>query len=208
MSETVRVFVAVQPSEEVAEAIWQVQEHLHQFPPLQALRWVDPDDAHITLKFLGDVPIPTLPAIVEALDGVAASWEPFPAKLGTLGAFPNVHRPDTIWLGVEEGERALHHLYNAVEVSLKRIGFKPERKPFHPHLTLARVPKSWGSSQQAAAGELIGPTAIPDLPAFTVEAIALIRSTLTPEGSIYQRLANARFGEVDPLGDDDWEDEL
>ncbi len=206
MAETVRVFVAVELPEEVADAIWAVQDQLQALGPMQELRWVEPEDAHITLKFLGDTEIPRLPAIVEALDSVAERWEPFPVRLGWLGAFPDVQRPNNLWLGMEEGEKPLQHLYNAVEVALKGLGIKPERKEFHPHVTLARVPQSFSGAQRGALGELIGPTELPPLPPFTVGAIALMRSVLTPDGSLYMRLGNSRFGEAVPLEDDEWED--
>jgi 2'-5' RNA ligase len=186
--------------------VWQVQDALQALPAMADLRWVEPEDAHFTLKFLGETPIPRLPAIVGALDGVAQQWEPFTVHFGGLGAFPNVHRPNNIWLGVAEGEKPFQHLYNAVDVALKKIGVKPERKDFHPHLTLARVPKAWSDAQRRAAGELIGPTPLPEVPPFTIRAVALIRSVLTPDGSEYMRLANSLFGEVPPLQDDEWED--
>lgn len=206
MTQSLRAFIAVELPEEVQEAIWLVQERLHPLPPMRDLRWVDPSDTHITLKFLGETPIPQLPAIVAALDGVAERWEPFPVRLEGLGAFPNVFRPSVLWLGVAEGERPFQHLYNAVEVALKPLGIKPERKEFLPHVTLARVPKSWTQGQQRALGELIGPTELPAVPSFTVGAVALFRSDLTPDGPEYLRLGNARFGEAPPLQDDDWED--
>jgi RNA 2',3'-cyclic 3'-phosphodiesterase len=205
---TVRAFVAVQIPEEVSEAVWQVQDALQAYPAMRGLRWVEPDDSHITLKFLGETPIPQLPAIVEALDGVAERMEPFTVRLGLLGAFPNVNRPNNIWLGVEEGERPFQRLFNGVEVALKRLGIKPERGEFHPHLTLARVPRSWSAEQQSAVGNLIGAVELPEVPPFTVSAIALIRSLLTPgESPQYMRLGNSILGEAPPLAEDEWEDE-
>jgi RNA 2',3'-cyclic 3'-phosphodiesterase len=205
---TVRTFVAVQVPEEVSEGVWQVQDALQAYPAMQGLRWVEADDTHATLKFLGDTPIPQLPAIVDALDGVAERVAPFEVRFGLLGAFPNVHRPNNIWLGVEAGERPFRHLFNAVEVALKRLGIKPERGDFHAHLTLARVPRSWTAEQQRAVGALIGEVELPQVPAFTVNAVALIRSILTPgEPPRYVRLGNSILGEAPPLQADDWEDE-
>lgn len=206
MSQTVRAFVAVQVPDEVAEGVQRVQDALQALQPMDQLRWIDPDDAHLTLKFLGDTPIPQLPAIVEALDSVARNWEPFRVTLGPLGAFPDVREPHTIWLGVQEGEKAFQHLYNAVEVALKKLGIRPERRDFHPHLTLARVPRDWPAHEKRAIGNHIGPTELPALPSFTVDAIALMRSLLGPEGATYTRLGNSRFGEAPPLEEDDWED--
>ncbi len=205
-TEPVRAFVALQLPEEVTEALWEVQSRLKNLDAMHGLKWVDPYDAHITLKFLGDTPIPQLPALVEALDEVAERWEPFEVQLEALGAFPNVHRPSVLWIGVAEGEKPLTHLYNAVEVALKKIGFKPVRETFVPHVTLARVPSHWTQAQQRTMGELIGPSELPELPAFVVDGVALMRSTLTPEGAIHTRLGYSAFGEAPPLQEDDWED--
>jgi 2'-5' RNA ligase len=207
MAEQVRAFIAVELPEEVADGIWEVQDTLQAYEPMRALRWVEPDDAHITMKFLGDLPIPRLPAIVDALDSVAANWEPFQARLGPLGAFPNVHRPNNLWLAVTEGDKALIHLYNAVEVALKRLGFKPERGDFSPHVTLARLPRSITPEQQRAVGDLVGMIELPEVPPFTVSAVALVLSELTPDGPIYTRVGNSPFGALPP-DDPEWEDEL
>lgn len=206
MAESVRTFVAVEVPAEVGDGVYEIQERLKALPALHNLRWVDPFDSHITIKFLGDVEVARLPAIVEALDGVAENWEPFEVRLEGLGAFPNVLRPNSFWLGVVEGEKAFTHLYNAVEVALKRVGIKAERRAFLPHLTLARVPREWDQTQRRLAGDLVGPTDLPPVPAFPVEEIALIRSVLTPVGPSYSRLASAQFGETPPLAEDDWED--
>jgi 2'-5' RNA ligase len=194
MSDTIRAFVAIQISEELGEALWELQDHLQRLPPLNGLRWVDPFDAHITLKFLiNEVQVKELPAIIDALDNVAKEKSPFTIQLSEMGTFPNIHRPSVIWLGIEQGEKELKHLFDSVENGLRKIGIKRERRTFHPHLTLARVPKSWGQGQRRAVGNLIGPTRLPSLPKLQVNRIALMRSILTPEGPQYTRLAKSYF---------------
>lgn len=194
MSDTIRAFVAIQISEELGEALWELQDHLQRLPPLNGLRWVDPFDAHITLKFFIDgVSAKQLPTIVNTLDNVAKQNKPFNIQLSEMGTFPNIHRPSVIWLGIEQGEKELKQLFEVVEKSLRKLGIRPERRTFHPHLTLARVPKDWRQGQRRAVGSLIGPTKLPKLPLFQVKSIALMRSILTPEGPQYIRLANSHF---------------
>ena len=207
MSQSVRAFVALELSEPVSMALESAQALLHMQPAAESLRWTDPYDAHLTLKFLGEIPVAQLPAIVDALDAIAERWEPFPLQLEALGAFPNVLQPNVLWVGVAEGSRQVTRLYNAVEASLKKLGFRPERGEFIPHITLARVPRDWSSAQRAAVGELVGAIELPPIPPMTVSAVALMRSVLTPDGPEYTRLGNARFNEPPPLQDDDWEDE-
>ena len=200
MNENIRCFVAVQLSDDLCEAIWMLQKQLQRHSPMRGLRWVDPGDLHITIKFIiGGVPAIQLPRIVNALDHIAQNWRPFTIKLNNLGAFPNVHRPSVLWLGLDEGEKELQRLFKAIESKLGRLGLKSERRAYHPHLTLARVPKNWTQSQRRALGQLIGPTNLPDLPACEIEAIALIRSILTPEGPDYMRLSHSIFGQAPPI---------
>lgn len=207
MSQLLRAFVALELPEAVGVALEEVQASLQEYPAARGLRWVDPYDSHLTLKFLGEIPIPQLPLIVEALDTVAERWEPFPVTLEALGAFPNVHRPNVLWVGVAEGQKSTIHLYNAVEVALKKVGFKPERGEFFPHVTVARLPKEWSAAQREAIGDLVGAVTLPSIPPFIIDAVALIRSVLTPDGPEYTRLGNSVFNEPPPLQEDDWEDE-
>ncbi|MCZ7572335.1 MAG: RNA 2',3'-cyclic phosphodiesterase [Ardenticatenaceae bacterium] len=206
MAETVRAFVAVELPDEVKEYLWQLQEKLQSYAATRVARWADPWEAHLTLKFLGEVPIPRLPAIVASLDEVAERREPFTMRLADLGAFPNVYRPSVLWVGVEEGRQQLVALADSVEATLKPLGFKPERREFQPHITLARLRRDATPRQRRELGELVGPTPVPDFPATTVSHVSLIRSLLLPQGSRYVRLSHSAFGEAPPLQADDWED--
>ena len=202
----VRAFVALELPEAVQEGLWEVQDVLQSHRVAEELRWVEPESTHLTLKFLSDIAIARLPSIVEALDSVAERWQPFEVRIGPLGAYPNVHEPHTLWLAADAERRALIHLFNAVEVALKPLGIRPERRNLHPHLTLARVPRDWPTAQKRAVGDLVGQVPLPEVPSFTADSMALIRSELTRSGPIYTRLARARFGEPPPLQKDEWED--
>ena len=202
MNENIRCFVAVQMSDDLCEAVWDIQKQLQKHSPMRGLRWVDAGDLHITLKFiLGGVPVSQLPRIVNALDEIALQLKPFTIQLKNLGTFPNIYRPSVICLGVEEGEKELQGLFKTVEAKLRRLGLKAERRTYHPHLTLARVPKKWEQGKRRAVGKLIGPTKLPPLPACEIEAVALIRSILTPEGPDYMRLSNSIFGQAPDITD-------
>ena len=205
--ESIRAFIAIELPVTVQEAVWELQDRLQSHRAARDLRWVEPEDAHLTLKFLGETPIPRLPALVDALDRVTERWEPFDVTLGPLGAFPNVSAPHTLWLAASSPRKALIHLFNAVEVALKRESVPPERRPLHPHLTIARLPRHWSADKKRAVGDLVGAVTLPDVPPFTAAGLALMRSELTPEGAIYTRLAQAHFGSPPPLQQDDWEDE-
>ena len=127
MSQTVRAFVALELPEAVGVALEETRVLLQTYPAARGLKWVDPYNAHLTLKFLGEIPVPQLPLMVEALDGIAERWEPFEVTLAELGAFPNVHRPNVLWVGVAEGHKTVIHLYNALEVTLRKSDIKQDR---------------------------------------------------------------------------------
>jgi 2'-5' RNA ligase len=206
MADTVRAFVAVELTDEVKDRLWQLEEKVQGYAASRSVRWVDPWEAHITLKFLGEVPIPRLPAIVEALDEVAEKHAPFQIRLADMGTFPNIYRPSVLWVGVEEGRESLTALAGSVEAVLKRFGYKPEQRPFLPHVTIARVKREVGPKERRQIGDLVGSIPVPDFPPMTVDHLSLMRSLLLPGGSRYVRLGHSALGEEPPLRDDDWED--
>ena len=95
------------------------------------------DQLHITLKFLGDVPSEQIPAISQVMTESVRLVSPCDLVLHGLGAFPHVRRPSVIWVGVRQGE-PLTRLVEQLEARLLPLGFAPERRPFHPHITLLR----------------------------------------------------------------------
>src|SRR5690606_8650349 len=132
----VRLFFAVKlPADE--------QEQLHDATArLRAtdlpVRWVPPEHLHVTLKFLGTVAEPLVAAVQDAGARAAAGLAPFDARLGGIGAFPNVRRPRVVWVGVRDAEPLLR-LHAALEQALAPLGFAPEDRAFQPHVTLGRV---------------------------------------------------------------------
>jgi 2'-5' RNA ligase len=98
------------------------------------------EDLHITVQFLGLTPQEDLAPIGHALQAVAAGFAPFEVRYPSLGAFPDAQRPRVLWAGVEEpdGGDALPRLAKAVGAALRDLGYRPERRAFHAHVTLAR----------------------------------------------------------------------
>ncbi len=167
-----------------------------------AVRWVDLRGAHLTLKFIGGWPAGDAPRLGDAIAAATAGCTPFELRLSSPGVFPERGAPRVLWVGVDGAVDRLAQLRDTVESALAAAGCKPERQPFRPHLTIARIPDPLprrrggagvGTSREAAAGlrgavDSIGP---PDGAAFTVDRVVLFRSELTPRGSIYTPLAVA-----------------
>lgn len=96
------------------------------------------ETVHVTLKFVGDVSRELVPGIAEAVELVAATECPFTLQLEGLGAFPNRERPSVVWVGLKNAE-ACSRMAADLETRLVEFGIPVESRPFHPHLTLARI---------------------------------------------------------------------
>ncbi|MDI7277312.1 MAG: RNA 2',3'-cyclic phosphodiesterase, partial [Anaerolineae bacterium] len=138
-SEGVRTFVAIELDVDLRTTLGELQGRLRRAPLARLGRWVAPEGIHLTLKFLGNVPAGRVPELGEALRRACARIAPFEIAIAGLGCFPSYQRPRVLWVGVEEPTGSLERLYSAVERELERVGFRPEGRPFTPHLTLARV---------------------------------------------------------------------
>jgi 2'-5' RNA ligase len=176
--------VAVRPPDTVLEAVAAAVEAGR--PVRQGLRWEErPDHWHLTLQFLG--PLPRLAPVVDALAGAATACGPFKFRFGGAGAFPTPKRARVVWIGAGEGLADMVGLAGAVAAALAPVGHEAERRPFRPHLTLARL-KMPGEVEAVLAA--VGAGAVG--PEFTVGEILLYESRLSPRGSTYTVLE--RFG--------------
>ncbi|MEW6324858.1 MAG: RNA 2',3'-cyclic phosphodiesterase [Nitrospirota bacterium] len=192
---TVRAFIAVELPEAAKAALAE---------PVRAFQaacgntglspnWSRPDNWHLTLKFLGNVPFGQIASITERLAEAAKRHRPFTIHIEGFGAFPSPRRPRVLWIGLadDKGRAALIELAGAVEAAISPLGYPTEERDFHPHLTLARIP----------APRLV-PAMVPvlersqrtRLPAVAVEQVALMRSELRRGGSVYTALANCALG--------------
>jgi 2'-5' RNA ligase len=155
------------------------------------VKWVSPEHFHVTLRFLGEVTEEQLPAVEEAVRQAAASVAPFAVRLSGWGAFPNANRPQTFWAAVGEGAEPMRALERVLTDSLEAAGIAPDKKPFHPHVTLGRMRTPAGTpalkdslSREPPSGEET---------TFTARHITLFESRLTPSGPIYSALLEAPF---------------
>lgn len=184
----IRTFVAIELTPDLERAARDLQAQLRQRLPCPALRWVQPQGIHLTLKFLGDVPPSRLPAIQSALAGVAAQHAPFNLAARDLGVFPSPSRPNVLWVGLVGDLPHLHRLRDAVETAIAPLGYPTESRPFHPHLTLARIKDATPADVQRVRDLLQQPPAA-DLGALPAAAVHLMRSDLSPQGARYTALA-------------------
>jgi len=154
------------------------------------VRWVEVDNYHVTLKFLGEVRPDRMARVESTLARVAASTQPFTVGLGGFGAFPTIRRPRVIWLGVHATPE-LRCLKQDLEWSLADHGFDPETRAFHPHLTLGRAGPTNGAGAFRGLDETMATMEFQcEVPVRTVD---LMRSHVSREGAHYSVLASARL---------------
>jgi len=186
--EEIRTFVAIELSAGIKSELTRVQEMLKGEIFTPHLRWVDPADVHLTLKFLGNVPLDRIQEITAALKEACVGLSPFIMEVSGLGCFPSTNNPRVIWVGVQEETGRLKRLQEQVEERLATLGFKPEKRPFRPHLTLGRVKKGAHAGARRIIGGVVSATSVGDLGQMEVGEISLIKSILLPSGAQYSRL--------------------
>lgn len=129
-----RLFAAVDLSADDRAALAVVLEPLLPLPG----RTVPPENWHITLRFLGDTDELTADRFLHTLDETMTDG-PFDIRLAGLGAFPRPRRASVLWMGVDDEAGRLDRLNREAEAAAREVGFDPEERPFHAHLTLSRV---------------------------------------------------------------------
>jgi 2'-5' RNA ligase len=174
-----RLFVSVD-LDGLTEEFRAVQDR---FADAGGLNFTDPDQAHITLKFLGDTDEDRRPELEEELARAVeeSGVTPFTAHIGGLGVFPHLGYISVVWVGVREGSEQLTQLHETIEDRTTAMGFDPEDHEFTPHATLARMDHAEGKELVQEVVE----SRDPDVGRLHVEEVRLKESTLTPDGPEY-----------------------
>jgi RNA 2',3'-cyclic 3'-phosphodiesterase len=179
----IRAFVALRMSAEVESAIIGFVDPLRELR--SGVRWVRPRNLHLTLRFLGDgVDRNLLLPLDQILNQITAQTSPFMLRARGTGAFPNLDRPRTVWIGLVSEE--LIRLAQQVEGAAVQAGFVPERRPYTPHLTIGRVRDLHGWQP---IRHMLRESPNQDFGAALISEMILYRSILGGEAAQYQALA-------------------
>jgi 2'-5' RNA ligase len=185
----IRAFLAIEMPDTLRPSLALVQGELQRS---QAdVRWVPVHNIHLTLKFFGNVPDDEIAPLALAARQVTRTEEPFQLKATILGAFPSPRAPRVVWLGLGGDVVPLNRLYQRLEKAFAPLGYAPEGRAFHPHLTLGRVKSPSNRDKLARLLEKLPPV---DWPPFAVKELILFQSVLSAHGSKYTPL------KVIPLG--------
>lgn len=179
-----RLFLSVDLPPELTAEVEALQE---QFADAEGLRFTDPAQAHVTMKFLGEVReyhVDELQAAVaEAIADIDV--DPFEAEVGGLGVFPSPDYISVLWTGFREGSEELTRIHEALEAATAELGFEPEEHEFTPHVTIARMDDARGKALVQRKLREEDPT----VGTFDVAEVRLTESTLTEEGPEYETIA-------------------
>jgi len=171
-----RLFLAIDIPDPIRRLIGGVQEQLRK-SIRGPIRWVDPANFHFTIKFLGEVEDAS--PILAAVQSIQGSC--FDLQLGSLAQLPPTDRADVVMIDLANVPDELLHLHQAVEAAFESLNFPRDPRPFHPHLTLARLSVPRFVSREIALD--IAPVR------FHVDAIHLMESTHDEAGSTYRKIS-------------------
>lgn len=186
----IRTFIAVELDQALRRQALGLQKQLARIAGSD-VKWAEPENLHVTLLFLGEVNDVEIPRIFRIAEQAAVCQPPFTMSLEMLGAFPSIHHPRVLWIGVGSGAQELIALHDRLEPPLSELGYRREERKYTPHITLGRVKAPGGQSRLSSflaqhsgfrAGSML------------VEELALMASELTPSGPLYTILGRAHLG--------------
>lgn len=164
-------------------------------PQLGEVKWILPEQCHVTLYFFGETPVSEVETIDEGLRPLFEKIPPPSVRLTGIGAFPDMKRPNVLWVGVEEPRGMLQEFALRVRQEVNRLGYPVEDRPFKPHGTLGRIKNISrpGKIESMLTGQLLPfPTALKPL-----KQMILFKSELQPSRAIYEALKEYPMVSID-----------
>lgn len=185
-----RLFAALDLPVSVLGYLSAIMTQLRADLPRNAVRWVRPEGIHLTVRFYGETKPEQIKALQDSLAQATTGLGPIELKLNGLGIFPNTVAPRVIWAGVAGQVDAVQRIQTALETGARAIGFRPETRPFTPHLTLGRVNQLRAPDKQRLS-QLVNEAPLNAPNPFTLDRVSLIKSELKPTGAVYTQLWSA-----------------
>lgn len=187
MSERVRSFISIDVEDPlILDRIERIKETL--LSTGAYMKPVEKENIHLTLRFLGEIPVALIDEIYKVLLNVKA--KPFEIEIKGLGAFPRTSNPRVIWVGVVKGVEELKNIHKQIESGLRKLGIRPDTKGFEPHITIARVKSGRNKSKLV---KILNQLADVELGVMKVTNIRLKQSILTFKGPIYKTLREVKL---------------
>jgi 2'-5' RNA ligase len=181
----IRAFIAISLPPQARDLALQVQERFRECGA--SLSWVQTQNVHLTIKFLGNIPEEKIGPIGMAIEKAIGETRPFAVEINEMGVFPNIQFPRVIWMGVDEPTHTLINLENRISEEMEIIGFPREEKKFTPHITLGRVKSHKGKNKLI---EIIHSQRMLYCDKILVADVKLYKSELKPSGAVHSVLAS------------------
>ena len=194
-TEKLRLFIAIPIPEPVRDEIIRVQQELQPLVPRNVARWTRPDQFHLTLRFLGDVPVAGLEKLKESVNTVCRTAQPLQLRAEGVGFFPNPRSPRVVWAGIHDREGRLAELQQQIETAVGQFSPEPGEKNFTGHVTLGRLknPRPADTSSLASRAQTLAKRVFGE---WTAQEIEIIQSELSSAGARHKLLAALRLGAV------------
>jgi 2'-5' RNA ligase len=183
MTETFRAFIAIDLPESVRSFLSEAQEELKLFG--FRVKWVRPQNIHLTLKFLGNIATSATDKIAEGMTLAARNCPVVSLAAKGIGVFPGIRRPRVIWAGLNGQLEILANLQQSLDAHLADLGFPRESRAFKSHLTLGRVKGKIASARMRAAIDKLSEF---ESESFEISQIILFKSELRPTGAVYTKV--------------------
>jgi len=182
VKELIRSFIAIDiDNSEIIKRITEAQDALGKSGA--HLKLVEPQNIHVTIRFLGEIPQTLVEKVSEEMKHI--SFKPFDVHFHGVGAFPNINRPNVVWIGIGKGAEILSNIFNQLEPGLRGLGFSPDTRGFSPHVTIARVGSGLNRAELVQA---IMSLKEREFGVLHVNSVKLKKSILTPKGPIYSTI--------------------
>jgi len=181
-----RTFIAIELPQEIKDFLSRIQGQLKASGA--DVKWVEPKNIHLTLKFLGEINDEKQDAVTRIIGDVAEDKNPFSMRIYSIGAFPKINFPRVIWVGIEKGERETKEIAKELEGKLVKIGIAKEDRPFSSHITIGRTRSAINREKLVQDLKILENNFGEKNLEFLVNKITLYKSTLTPKGPIYEAL--------------------
>jgi len=189
-----RAFIAIELLPEVKDSLSRLQNQLKESGA--DVKWVEPQNIHLTLKFLGERDDKKIEKVMQILDEVAKDKNPFQIHVSSLGAFPKTDSPRVIWVGIDKGDYETKTIAKELEEKIAKIGIPKENRPFSSHITIGRTRSPQNREKLVQNLRKLKDSLCGQNLEFAATKITLFKSTLTPKGPIYEVLKEANLKKV------------
>jgi 2'-5' RNA ligase len=192
-SDTYRTFIAIEIPSGLRQIIANYINDLRERFPKVSASWARPDTLHLTLKFLSNVPVKRISALSRAVERATQKSHRFEIQISGCGVFPAHRRPSVLWLGTQDRDGLFYELHKTLEYECFKADFPREPRPFHPHLTIARLKKPEGTRELGAAHQSSAFAA----QEFTVQELIVFRSELGRDGAKHTVISRHRLRQLE-----------